>query len=195
MTWIDEVKLFLSVPIDRLLSITAYGEAGSEGGEGMMAVLNVIRNRTTNLGAFGDSSILAATNSPYHAVILKEKQFSMFNPGDPVRTIAERLVSNWNNEIASKESLKKAHELSIMLLQGILADNTGGADHYHATYVSPQWASIMPVTGQIGSHIFYASGKVLGTIAEFFGERPLTGLLLVGIGLGALFMLMKRRRG
>ena len=195
MAWIDQVSLFLSVSVDRILAITAYGEAGAEGGEGMMAVINVVRNRTTNLGAFGDSSILAATNSPYHAVILKEKQFSMFNPGDPVRTIAERIASNWDSEVSSKESLRKAHELSIMLLQGILADNTGGADHYHATYVSPQWASIMPVTGQIGSHIFYASGKVLGTITEFFGERPLTGLLLVGIGLGALLMIMKRRRG
>ncbi len=194
MAWIDQISQFLSLPVDRLLAITAYGEAGGEGGEGMMAVLNVIRNRTTNLSVFGDSQIFSLTNSPYHAVILKEKQFSMYNPGDPVRTIAERIAMNWDNEIKTNATLKKAHELSLMLLQGVLADNTGGADHYHAIYVSPSWASSMVMTAQIGNHIFYASGNVLRTIAQFVEENPVTGMILFGMGLGLLFLYRKKKK-
>ena len=32
---------------------------------------------------------------------------------------------------------------------------TEGATHYHATYVSPIWASELDQIGRIGSHIFY----------------------------------------
>jgi spore germination cell wall hydrolase CwlJ-like protein len=32
---------------------------------------------------------------------------------------------------------------------------TEGATHYHATYVSPFWASELQLVGQIGSHIYY----------------------------------------
>ena len=32
---------------------------------------------------------------------------------------------------------------------------TEGATHYHATYVSPRWASTLQLVGRIGAHIFY----------------------------------------
>lgn len=32
---------------------------------------------------------------------------------------------------------------------------TEGATHYHATYVSPQWANDFHLVGRIGAHIFY----------------------------------------
>jgi len=32
---------------------------------------------------------------------------------------------------------------------------TGGANHYHATYVKPYWADESKKTVQIGNHIFY----------------------------------------
>ena len=32
---------------------------------------------------------------------------------------------------------------------------TEGATHYHATYVSPEWARDFAIIGRIGEHIFY----------------------------------------
>jgi N-acetylmuramoyl-L-alanine amidase len=32
---------------------------------------------------------------------------------------------------------------------------TEGATHYHATYVSPRWASSLQQVGRLGAHIFY----------------------------------------
>jgi len=188
-------QLFLSLPTEKLLAITAYGEAGGEGAEGMMAVLNVIRNRTADLGQYADQDVLNTTGDPYKAVILKSKQFSMFNVGDPVRVIAERLATNFDSEAQTNLALGQAYSLSQMLLQGTLADNTGGADHYHATYVTPSWAALMPVTGQIGNHIFYASGiisQVTQQVTQFVSENPFTALL-VGGGAAFLFLFLKRR--
>jgi len=193
MVWIDQNQLFLALPTEKILAITAYGEAGGEGAEGMMAVLNVIRNRTADLGQYGDSDILAITGDPYKAVILKSKQFSMYNIGDPVRTIAERLATNFDSEAQTNSALGQAYSLSQMLVQGTLADNTGGADHYHATYVMPSWAALMPVTGQIGNHIFYASAGIIGQVTQFVSENPFTALLLGG-GVAFLFLFLRRRR-
>lgn len=186
-------QLFLSLPTEKLLAITAYGEAGGEGAEGMMAVLNVIRNRTADLSQYGDSNVYAVTGDPYKAVILKDKQFSMFNIGDPVRTIAERLATNFDSEVQTNSALSQAYSLSQMLTQGTLADNTGGADHYHATYVMPSWAASMAVTGQIGNHIFYSASGIVSQVTTFVSENPLTALLIGG-GAAFLFLFLRRRR-
>lgn len=41
------------------------------------------------------------------------------------------------------------------VLSGTVPDVTGGATHYHATYVKPYWASHLNKTVTLGSHIFY----------------------------------------
>jgi len=155
-TWSDKNLLFLSLSVDRLLAITAYGEAASEGGEGMAAVLNVIRNRAAGVSQFGDAEIYSLTGSPYHAVILKKAQFSMYNIGNAVRPTAERMANNFDSEVQSNSKLNQAYGIVTMLINGQLADNTGGATYYHTTYVNPSWASAMALLGQIGNHLFYS---------------------------------------
>ncbi|MCL6542061.1 MAG: cell wall hydrolase [Roseiflexus sp.] len=157
-------SIFLSLPVDLLLAITAYGEAASEGGEGMMAVLNVIRNRTKDPSKFADKTILKLTNSIYHAVILKPYQFSMYNLGNPAREIAEDLAVNFNSRIQTNKTLQTAYQLSLMLLYGQLEDNTGGATHYHSISVRPEWASEVSFIGQIGRHLFYTAGVPTGEV-------------------------------
>ncbi len=215
MLWIDQVRQFLSLPSDRLLSVTAYGEAASEGGEGMAAVLNVIRNRTNNLGTFADADILNATGSPWHAVILKKAQFSMYNSGNSVRPIAERLASNFDTEYQTNSTLRTAYSLSQMLLSNTLEDNTFGATfYYNPSITSPSWASGMTVVASIGRHIFLSpDGPVYqvptvqdyptdqseypsengineasgGSIQQAGLSDPLTIALLIGMGLGVLY--------
>lgn len=38
-----------------------------------------------------------------------------------------------------------------------MTDPTGGADHYHADYVNPEWALTMVGTRKIGKHYYYVS--------------------------------------
>lgn len=79
-TWSDKNRIFLNLQTVELLSIAAYGEAANQGTDGLMAVINVIRNRTLS-NQFIDSEIYSLTGDIYKAVILKPCQFSMFNDG------------------------------------------------------------------------------------------------------------------
>lgn len=178
-SWISKNMLFLSLQEDKLLAITAYGEAGIEGGEGMMAVLNVIRNRTM-FPEFYDSEIYELTRSPYHAVILKPYQFSVFNIGNPGREVVERIAKNFEYELIRNRNLQIAYNLSQILLSGALADNTGGATHYHANYVRPKWSEELAYITQIGRHLFYTS-KPGETTTLVAGISPLSILILGGV--------------
>ena len=149
---------FYRLPVEQLLALTAYGEAGNEGDQGMAAVLNVIRNRTQSW-EFIDPAIYNQTGSVYHAVILKPKQFSMYNPDDPVRPIAEQIASNFEVELSRNSKLERAYQLALNMLSGNFPDNTMGATYYHADYVYPIWASVIPLIGKIGRHIFYGWSK------------------------------------
>ena len=42
-----------------------------------------------------------------------------------------------------------------MLMNNRYRGITEGATHYHATYVTPKWASAFQLVGRIGEHIFY----------------------------------------
>ncbi len=213
-SWSDQNSLFLSTPVDRLLAITAYGEAASDGAEGMMAVLNVIRNRALSVSQFGDAEIYSLTGSPYHAVILKKAQFSMYNIGNAVRPTAERMANNFDSEVQSNATLNQAYGLVTMLINGQLADNTGGATYYHATYVSPSWASAMTLLGQVGSQLFYSpTGVTLASALppsslispspeeaaqpEFLqaglDTNSIIWFLVIGAGVGILIELIRRR--
>jgi spore germination cell wall hydrolase CwlJ-like protein len=50
-----------------------------------------------------------------------------------------------------------ATNVAIDVLKERIEDNTNGADHYHADYVEPYWATpeYMIKTATIGNHIFY----------------------------------------
>lgn len=43
----------------------------------------------------------------------------------------------------------------IALDQRLQGNTLHGADHYHADYVSPDWAERMTTVATIGKHIFY----------------------------------------
>lgn len=197
-------EVFYKLSASKLVALTALGEAATEGTQGLMAVINVIANRTRDPNQFADQGILATTNSVYHAVILKPCQFSVFNDGssihcpkiDPGRQRLVNLISTFDTAVKTNAVLNQAYQLSQMLFMGVLADNTGGATHYHATYVSPTWAATTPLIGQIGNHIFYsvypAWQRVRGAATALAGS-PWT--YIIGISLiGVLIYFYKRRK-
>ncbi len=114
---------------------TVIAEAAGDGRQGMAAVASVIKNRAAARG---------------------------ISPGDVVRQPSQ--FEGYENP---RESSRKAQQDPAVrteaekILQGVfdgtLQDPTGGADHFHADYVSPDWAKTMPPTTKIGGHTFYSS--------------------------------------
>jgi spore germination cell wall hydrolase CwlJ-like protein len=56
---------------------------------------------------------------------------------------------------ADQRAWRDARQVVEVLQNSRVQDPTGGADHYHAVYVSPEWSRHFPRTARIGDHIFY----------------------------------------
>jgi spore germination cell wall hydrolase CwlJ-like protein len=128
----------------RLLAATVWGEARSEGEEGMRAVAHVMMNRIGS--RFGEN---------LETVIMTPYQFSVWNRGDPNR----RLVSNPDRYATGGTALatwEQAQQIAREVLSGQSIDPTGGALFYHTRAVRPSWASHGVGRQVIGAHIFYA---------------------------------------
>ncbi|MCA1490098.1 PLxRFG domain-containing protein [Ensifer sp. NBAIM29] len=116
---------------------TVIAEAAGEGDEGMAAVASVIKNRA---GARGKTPA---------EIIREPDQFTGYSkPGDA----AKRAMQD-------PEMRRRAEAVVASVFSGEVPDPTGGADHYHATSVSPDWASKMPRTTRVGNHLFYNSKR------------------------------------
>ena len=50
---------------------------------------------------------------------------------------------------------EQAKEIAAHVLMNLAEDRTGGATHYHATYVDPVWSAGLIKTDKIGLHVFY----------------------------------------
>lgn len=168
--WIDTQQPFFSMTPQQIVAMTAYGENRGGGVNGMQSVINVIQTRRlypTNY-AYEDLNILVATNSPYHAVCLKQYQFSCYNIGDPNRGILLRLAQPgaFDAQLQVDASLRTAWNLVQSLEAGTLVDITGGANHYFAVTITPPWwVKDMVYRTTIAGQAFYAN-------PPFYGQQP-----------------------
>lgn len=139
----------------RLLAATAWGEARSEGEDGMRAVAHVMVNRVGH--RFGDD---------LRTVILAPKQFSAWNVGDPNRP----LVQNPERYARGGENLmtwETAQQVAREVLTGQSVDPTNGALFYHTRAISPWWSNYGQGRRVIGAHVFYRD------VPDRYGaERP-----------------------
>ena len=127
-----------------LVTRVVWAEARGEPIEGMVAVANVIKNRTKNPDRYSQG---------WRGVCLKPKQFSCLNEGDPNR------VQIFNLGMSGEYPLKAYRECQwavVGVMEGWLKDNTKGSDHYYSTSLmtAPYWAKDMKVFKQIGDHVF-----------------------------------------
>lgn len=122
-----------------LMARTAWGEARGEGLRGMQAVLNVIQNRVNAGKWYGRTA---------EEVVLKPYQFSCWNENDPNYLKMQRVDEN-------DAQFTNAKGLAELSYDGDLLDITGGATHYHAAGITPNWAGSMQKTAVIGNHVFY----------------------------------------
>ncbi|HDK42901.1 MAG TPA: cell wall hydrolase [Candidatus Pacearchaeota archaeon] len=178
------INFFLKLSPVKLLALTAYGEARGENIEGMKAVINVILNRVKNLKRFADKNLLS--RSPYHAVILKPYQFSMYNSEDPQYNRIKTISNNFNKFLLTDSLLNNAYQIAKLAIRNMLQDNTQGADHYHTTDVHPSWVSSLTRTVQIGRHIFY---KTKGLLKQ---STPYISIIILSI-LGISLYLLRRK--
>ncbi len=127
-----------------VLARTIFGEARGEPVQGLEAVANVILNRVRISQKKGrywwGNGIIGVCQKPY--------QFSCWNKSDPSYG---RLTNVTDKNIHFATALRIARRAAI----GVLKDNTKGATHYHADYVSPYWAHGETPVQTIGRHIFY----------------------------------------
>jgi N-acetylmuramoyl-L-alanine amidase len=144
------------IPVDesevRLLAATAWGEARSEGNDGMRAVAHVMVNRVGD--RFGED---LAT------VILSPKQFSVWNRGDPNRRLVAGLYQDPDRYTIGGSEWDAAQRIAREVLSGQSVDPTGGALFYHTRAVRPRWAGQGVGRQTIGAHIFYADVPDAGT--------------------------------
>jgi len=118
------------------LATALFFEARSEGVDGMEAVASVIVNRVEH-SSYPDTVC---------GVVNQHKQFSYTHDGlsdDPLvyDTYHDALAWELVKEVATEVLDSGPINPHIVM--------------YHATYVTPYWASSYEVSGMVGSHIFY----------------------------------------
>lgn len=151
----------------RLLAATVWGEARSEGEDGMRAVAHVMVNRVGQ--RFGDD---LAT------VILSPRQFSVWNRSDPNRRMVQNLARDPARYVSNAAEWETAERIAREVLSGKSADPTDGALFYHTRAIRPRWARFGRGRQVIGQHVFYADvpdGGVRVTprvinVAQFLGQ-------------------------
>jgi spore germination cell wall hydrolase CwlJ-like protein len=115
-----------------VVALTILAEARGEGPDGMAAVAACIQQRSLNRSMTPEE------------VCLEKKQFSCWNGKRPadlehLLKLPQAKTANWLS--------KNLHKLNRAKI--------GYADHYHADYVKPYWATGRTPTITIGKHLFY----------------------------------------
>jgi spore germination cell wall hydrolase CwlJ-like protein len=122
-----------------------YHEARSESLLGMLSVANVILTRKES-STFPNTICKVVHQGKYWKdnPVRDKCHFSYWCDGRPERF----------TDIAG---LIKSINVAEMSLKGIQVRQTVGSTHYHASYVTPRWASNphFKSLGQLGNHIFY----------------------------------------
>ena len=144
------VTLFLLISVAKAdefncLVEALYHEARSESFIGMLSVANVILTRKESSNFPNTICKVVHQGKYWKGNPIKDKcQFSYWCDGKPERFI-------------DIEGLIKSLNVAEMSLNGIQSKQTVGATHYHASYVTPTWASDpnFKSLGQIGTHVFY----------------------------------------
>lgn len=132
-----------------VLARTLWGEARGEGLAGMVAVAWSIRNRV-DMDLHNDGKP-DWWGEGYTDVCQKPYQFSCWNKGDP-----NQLFLTGARQIPFRE-LAQCRVVADQVIDGKVADPTGGATHYYATSMpsAPKWTGGAKKTLTLGHHVFF----------------------------------------
>jgi len=127
----SRVKECKNDPDCKIIAEALTYEARSESEIGQVAIAHVILNRVKS-HKWSDSVA---------GVVYEPWQFSY-------------TMSKQEN-VPSKKDWRKSYLLAWEVLNGMVESPVGDADHYHAKYVNPRWASKLEYVATIGEHKFY----------------------------------------
>jgi spore germination cell wall hydrolase CwlJ-like protein len=123
-----------------VLARTIYGEAASDGADGMTAVASVIVNRAKSSINWWGKDITGVCLAPL--------QFSCNNTAASRAKLAALTDTD--------PVFKTAQALAVQAVAGTLADTTQNADHYYAAYIPPpSWALGKAPVATIGKQLFF----------------------------------------
>lgn len=122
-----------------LAALTIYKEAGSDGFESMLAVAEVIKNRTRS--QFRSNGSVAST-------ILRPKQFSCWNSRTP--NLSEY------NQVKMRDSMRAW----ILVLQGVSIVGPDVMHYFNPRTASPSWSKWYVQSHEIGSHVYLRTRKI-----------------------------------
>ena len=124
------------------LAQAVYFEARGESHAGQLAVAQVVLNRVRSARYPDTICGVVYQNEHRH----NRCQFSFACDG---RAEVAHNRRSWNNAVAIAEEAVEGDR------RDLIAGMSNNTLYYHATSVSPRWASQMRVTKRIGRHIFY----------------------------------------
>lgn len=119
------------------LALALYWESKGEGREGMEAVGSVVLNRMAR-PEFPDSPCAVIQEGGETPPC----QFAFWCDGEP-------------EDPVEPEAWALAQQVAEELLAEKIEDATGGATHFHALSVEPDWAAEKERTVQIAEHVYY----------------------------------------
>lgn len=124
------------------LTVTLWGEGRGEPIEGKIGIAQVIRERVET-GYKGAKT--------YVEVCTAHAQFSAWTE-EAAQMKAEAIAYTQGKIDAVTELCR---EIAAATIEGKLADNTNGANHYfNPSEVQPEWATDAPVLAELGHHVF-----------------------------------------
>ena len=128
------------------LALNIYHEARSEPLAGQLAV--------------GFSTMNRVADERYPDTVCKVVHQAKYNAWDMENPIRHRCQYSWfcdglSDKPKNDKAMLEATILAQKIYYGVSTDISEGATHYHATYVTPYWASDMEVVLTINQHIFY----------------------------------------
>ena len=141
------------------LAQNIYFEAKSEPLAGQYAVADVVLNRVNDT-RYPNTICEVVQEGPIRES-WKTQQHADLSPKERIyHPIKHRCQFSWYCDGKSdKPRNTKAYAKALMIAHGVyhgnLDDFVEGATHYHAHYVTPEWAKTKTMTVRINDHIFY----------------------------------------
>lgn len=157
LDWLpDEMRALIEKATEpQRAAATLFGEARSEPVQGIIAVANVIRNRSRQPQRFG-ASVSDVACAPW--------QFSCWHPKGGERNY-KRMLLLMQQFVEGKQitdlGARECIGIAQLMLGDYLRDNTRGSLHYHTAKMQPRptWAMGHTPSAQIASHLFYSTVK------------------------------------
>ena len=155
-------KLISEKQIECLTS-NVYHEARGESIAGQLAVALVTNNRKNDI-RFPNTYCDVVKEGPVRES-WKTRKLKDIPSSDRIYYPAKHKCQfSWycdgkSDKVYNEDLWKTAYMVASAVAQGVVYDFTDGATHYHADYVSPDWAKRYHRIVKIGQHIFYRTRR------------------------------------